>query len=104
MSGRNRLGVPAERWTRLEYLWKIRTSYAAGVVRVPRQLSGAIGRELIGPSEELFVAAVFRDQHGEPVLAGAPALGALDPQHAQLADQVAEDGRAVAVASWCRHT
>jgi hypothetical protein len=45
------------------------------------------------------VAAVPRDQVGEPIPARTSALGALDAQHVELANEVAEDDRAVATAS-----
>lgn len=58
---------------------------------------GAVCCEFVDPREELFVAAVFSDQHREPILAPPPAFGAPDPHPAQLADQVAEGDRAVGV-------
>ena len=46
------------------------------------------------PSAQLAVTA--HDQVGEPIPTGATAFRALDPKHVELADQVAEDDRAVA--------
>jgi hypothetical protein len=46
------------------------------------------------PREELFVSTVPRNQVSEPVPARTPTFGTLDPQHAELADQVSEDDRA----------
>jgi hypothetical protein len=51
---------------------------------------------MISSVHELFVAAVFRDQSGKHLVARSPALGALDPEHIELADQIAEDDGAVA--------
>jgi hypothetical protein len=65
---------------------RYRSAPACGPIR------GHIGSECEG----LFVAAISRDQVSKPISARASAFRALDPQHVELADQVAEDDRTVA--------
>ena len=64
---------------------------AARVAVATRELARAVPGDLLDPREG---AAVSRDQRREPVLARSPALAR--PAHVELADQVAEDDRAVA--------
>src|SRR5215471_2481705 len=69
---------------------------AALVVQIPRLLPRAVGRDLVGPIEQLGVNAVAFDQPMELISTPTAALAALDVEHVELADQVAEDDRAVA--------
>lgn len=69
-----------------------RPASAAGLERC--QGRGGADRDLILPREQLLIASVFRDQHGELVLARWAALGTFDPQDVELANQVGEDDRA----------
>jgi hypothetical protein len=45
-------------------------------------------------AQDRLVAPISRDQVGEPVSARTPTLRALDAQHIELADRIAEDDRA----------
>jgi len=57
-------------------------------------LAGAIGRYVIRERENLRIPTIAHNQIGEPVSPRTPAFRTLDPQHTELADQVAEDDRA----------
>src|SRR5215469_5892407 len=72
------------------------TSRAALVIQVPRLLARTIGRDLVGPVEQLGVDAVADNQPLNTILARASALVTSDAQHSQLADDVAEDDGAIA--------
>jgi hypothetical protein len=79
----------------LKDLRQIGALHGAWIMREPL-LARTVRGDLIDECEELFVPPVLRDQQWEPVLAPASALGAVDPEHVELADQVAEEDRAVA--------
>ncbi len=72
------------------------TDRAARITVASGLLARAVGGHVGGEREQLLVAAVPRDQIGEPVSTAAPALRALDAEQVELADQVTEDDRAVA--------
>jgi len=61
-----------------------------------RVLARAVRGHIVREGEQLFIAAVTRDQIGEPIASRTPALGALDAHHVELADQVRKDDRAFA--------
>jgi hypothetical protein len=62
-------------------------------VLVPRHLARTIGLRL--PIEQLGVGAVALDETVNPIAPAPAALVALDVQHFELADDVAEDDRAL---------
>src|SRR5262249_23985649 len=72
-----------------------RADRAARVAVAARLLAGAVLGHVGGGCEQPCVSAVSRDQVGEPVLTRLTTFRALDPQKVELADQVAEDDRAV---------
>jgi hypothetical protein len=59
-------------------------------------LSWTVGRHVVGPVEQLGVDAVAFDQPVEMIPTPPAALVALDVDHAELPDKVAEDDRAIA--------
>jgi hypothetical protein len=74
-----------------QHLRQIRAERAARIVVAARLLAGAIRGNVRGEGKQLFVSAVTHDQVSKPVLARASALGALDAQHIELADQLGEN-------------
>jgi hypothetical protein len=81
-------------WVNSQNLWQSGADRTTRVAVAARLLAGAVRGDVRGEREQLFVPAVSRDQVGEPIPARASALGALDAQHIELADQVREDDRA----------
>jgi hypothetical protein len=75
---------------------QVRTPRPALVVQVSRPLPPAVGRDLVGPLEQLGVDAIAFDQPMDVIRTPTAALVALDVEHIELADQVAEEDRAVA--------
>src|SRR5262249_18016544 len=59
-------------------------------------LARAVCGHIRSECEQLFVSTVARDQISQSIPARASAFRALDAQHVELVDQVAEDDRAVA--------
>jgi len=57
--------------------------------------SEAVGRDLVGRVEGLGANAIAFDQSTEVIATPTVALIALDVEHVELADQVAEDDRAI---------
>src|SRR5262249_28051042 len=80
----------------LDHFRQIGADRAARVAVPARPPALARGGHVVGEGEQLLVWAVARDQVSDAVSTRASALGALDAQHVELADQVAEDDRAVA--------
>src|SRR5262245_11252904 len=78
------------------HLRQVRTDRGAWIAIAAPLLAGAVGRDISGEGKQLFISPVARDQVGEPILTRPPALWALDPQHVELADKIAEGNRAVA--------
>src|SRR5262245_17976702 len=79
----------------LQHLRQIGADRAARVAVAASALAGAVLGHIGREGEELFIWPVAHDQIGEPVAARASAFRALDPQQVELADQIAEDDRAV---------
>jgi hypothetical protein len=79
-----------------QHFRQIGTDRSARIGVAVRLLACAVGRDVGGECEQLGVAAVAADQVGHAVASRASALGALDSQHIDFADQVGEDDRAVA--------
>ena len=70
------------------YLRQIGTSRVTDSAQVHRLLARAVGRDLVGPSEQFGVDAVASDQRVEVVPSSLAALFALNVEHVELADQV----------------
>jgi hypothetical protein len=65
----------------------------------PGALPWAVGRDLVGPVEQLGVDSIALDQLAEAVPARPAAPVALDVKHVELADQAAEYGSRLRAAS-----
>src|SRR5262249_19276087 len=88
-------GFPASRW-------QSRRARRVGPLTVA-ELSDKLPSGIVSPittssadQDRSRRPAVSHEQVSEPVSARAPAFRAFDPQHVELADQVAEDDRPVA--------
>jgi hypothetical protein len=55
-------------------------------------LSWAVGGQFLEPFDDRAVAAVAVDQAGQRVATEPPTLGAFNPEHGELAEQVGERG------------
>ena len=80
----------------LQHLRQLRTLRTARIVHVVRNLLRALGCKFIEPINEHGVPATLLDETAQAVTTIAPTLFAGDAQHIELADEVAEDGCAVA--------
>ena len=74
-------------------LQQVRAPRAARVIVVPRDFARAVSLGL--KVEQLRVNAVAFDETVKRIAPASAALVALDAQHVELADNVAEDDRAV---------
>ena len=73
------------------HLRKIRTSRATYIVEVHRLFARAIGCNLISTGKELGVNSVSVNQPIKIVPSTATAFVALDDEHVEFADQIAEN-------------
>ena len=74
----------------------MRTLRTATIIHVAGNLLWALGCKFIEPIGELCITATLLDETAQAVTTIAPALVAGDAQHIEFADEIAEDGCAVA--------
>ena len=77
----------------LRQLWTLRTAW---IIHVAGNLLRAFGCQFSEPIDDLAITATLLDETAQAVTTIAPALVAGDAQHIEFADEIAEDGCAVA--------
>ena len=80
----------------LQHLRQILAPRTASIVHVVCSLLRTLGRQFIEPINELGITAALLNETAQAVTTIAPALVAGDAQHIEFADEIAEDGCAVA--------
>jgi len=75
---------------------QIRAAYPALIVHIGRTLLRTVGNYLIEPIDDLAVAAPLFNQTLHLIAAGVLALGTINVEHIELADEVSEDDGVIA--------